>query len=430
MLTRIGKSMSSTPDIANTVDVGARGKRDTVKLGVVVACLPVAVAFSLLGPQGLTWLPLVLVGVMLVMFRHQLALSALLADVQAARNVLFLFLAFMVWSVARALWSPNVIQAITAVFWFQFCAVIGVIGCLVARRPLAGGRWRWSYFPIVASISALLLILAVTRIVDLSGLAGERLTHDWHFNRAALLIALMLPVSLFAVGREQGPPWRKMAAGVATTALVAAAIFASQSESAKLALLLVVSVHLATLINLRWSGWLLLAAFVAFMVAKPQLIGQFDEILTATGIGSGRQLTYGERIRIWQGVLPYIQNAPWFGNGVEYVRDAGHVLVETGQHALSNHPHSFILQTWVDLGFVGIVLLAAFSCSVMLLILRQPPPAARMYLSMLIAAFGIWDVSHGMWQSWFVGLCAIVAIFAVLCDNRARWEAVARRPER
>ena len=396
---------------------------NTLKLGIVVGFLPLAIGFTFFAPQGLTWLFMVQVAVMLVVFWSRLSVADIVWGL-GPMTVFLVFLGlFLTWAVICSLWSADKGTALHAVTWFSVSALAAVIGCLAARYIGAEGRWHWFYFPIVTCLAALILIVVMTHVLKLSPIGGKRLEQEWHYNRAALLIVMLLPVALFAVERMRVETAWKLIISTVTCLIVTLSIFMSQSESAKLALIVVALAQTMLLLSIRWTARLVACVLIGLLVALPFLLDDAIAMFGVIGIGSHQPETYMARLQIWLGMLPYIERAPWFGNGVEFVRGAGHVVAATGERVFHNHPHSFILQTWVDLGLVGVLLLGGVLASLIKLIAQLPQQPARMYLSMLLGVLAIWSVSHGMWQSWFVGLSSGTAIFAALCDHRARAEA-------
>ena len=104
--------------------------------------------------------------------------------------------------------------------------------------------------------------------------------------------------------------------------------------------------------------------------------------------------------------------------GVEFVRVMGYRDPETGILTAETHPHSFLFQIWVDIGFVGVALLIGVIVLLAEMIRRVEGPARVMYAAIMAGGLAIWSVSHGMWQSWFVGLLGISIIYAGIAHHR------------
>jgi O-antigen ligase len=135
------------------------------------------------------------------------------------------------------------------------------------------------------------------------------------------------------------------------------------------------------------------------------------------------------RIIIWQYTAEHVLDHPWIGVGVNSTpavkakmtgpedRPAGFVFKRTtGQHA-----HDIFLQSWYEIGAIGVLLAAIAGALValrigLLPVFAQPYGAACFAVVLAIGAFA-WS----MWQTWF--MCAIGLVPILL---RMASEAVAK----
>jgi O-antigen ligase len=78
------------------------------------------------------------------------------------------------------------------------------------------------------------------------------------------------------------------------------------------------------------------------------------------------------------------------------------------------HAHNEFLQTWYELGAVGVVLLLAAGCGVIFSIGRLSPGAQPFVLAQFAAFFAIAALSWGMWQSWLMALTGLAGIYAAM----------------
>ncbi len=390
--------------------------------GLVVTFLPIAALFALLGPQGLSWLPGVLLVAMIWAAGLPGGAAANGPELAIETRWLVTLSCFLGWAFARAAPLAGNL-AVLGLFAFAIATTIGCIWC--AARIAPGGRWYWGFFPLIQSLSALVTLAMVYNLVDLSPLGGARFTHDWHYNRIAVLTALMTPLSLYAAARMRVPPTARAGIVAAVLALVAGAVAASQSGSAKLALAAI----LAAVLLCLWSRettrmGLQLAVAAAFVVVPLAVFAQYDAV-RQSALWNVNPWTVSERLRIWRASLELAIQSPLFGNGIEHVRAAGLRDAVTGQPMTPNHPHSFIIQCWVDLGAIGVVLLGWCLWSVLGRLGAGRADAARMNLPLAAGSLAVWAVSHGMWQSWYVGLVGIVASLHAVAVSRAAAEDAA-----
>ncbi len=397
-------------------------KRDVA----VTSLLAVAAGFSMVAPQGLAWLPALLALAMFIGTRSVLSLELFRAVVSPAWPFLAASALLIGWAFLRS-FAPGAGPAapLTVLVFAGSFAVVALAGALSVGMG-AQGRWHWSFFPALALVFAAAIALVLARLVDLSGLGGPRLGLQWHFNRAALLLALLTPLALFALRRALvGVGVGRVAGGIVAVLLVialAGAVFASDSESAKLALLAVAVVSLIGWWRPRLAVPLVIAGAVGLLLLMPAVMWLWSHYGDGAFLGGPRRFTYGERLKIWHGMLEPIATSPWIGQGIEYVRRAGHRDLVSGLVVFHNHPHSFVMQSWVDLGLVGVGLMALCLVTAGRAIRRLAPPAQTMVAAQLAGVLAIWSVSHGMWQPWFVGLAGFALVFGLICAHRAAAE--------
>ena len=115
------------------------------------------------------------------------------------------------------------------------------------------------------------------------------------------------------------------------------------------------------------------------------------------------------RSEIWDIVATKSLESPIFGHGIDSARYLGNiVVVSTDKPAIVLlHPHNMILQIWLDLGFVGVAIVAGLlflGWKYVSKLHHSTQPAILGGLTMLIV-FSI--VTHSLWQTWSVSLIAI-----------------------
>lgn len=384
---------------------------------LIVAMLPVACGFSILAPQGLTWFPWVSVAIVLLIVARSGSRRHPWAGLSHSRRLLWWLGAFALWTLLRAIAAFNVADAFVSAGSFFF-TVAGVILLIPLAAAISrDGRWFWLFFPIVNLVFVLAASLTANHVVSL-GWISTRLGEAWHFNRAAGLAALLLPVSLYAVAQSS---WSRSLKGLAMVVVAGAAgagVWATYSESAKLALLAVLVVHG---LGLLWPGlasrfvcW----GFILALVLSPLLLPYAYDWTMQTHLLDGETLTFRPRLEIWRGTLGLISEAPLVGHGVEYMRNAGYIHPVTGLRTFDTHPHSAIFHMWVDLGFVGIVLFSVVLFRLGEMIRALPREEGAMICAIFGGTLAYWGVSHGMWQSWFVGLAGLAAFYALVAARR------------
>ncbi len=217
-------------------------------------------------------------------------------------------------------------------------------------------------------------------------------------NQPALLTALYLwPVSLAL--------WLK-GFRILSIALIAIALIVfipSNSQSVGIALVFGVLASLFTALFPRLMKICFSLAIIGFMVAMP-LIPQFLQSfvqdyeikLPASGL---------YRLDIWNFVTGKILEQPYLGYGLEAARAIGAntgSLDHTGAPLRFLHPHNGFLQTWLELGLAGYVILGLF-CLWIVHRISLLSGARRAFSSgLLVCGLSLFAMAYGMWQSWII----------------------------
>ena len=230
------------------------------------------------------------------------------------------------------------------------------------------------------------------------------------FNQSAAIIMLgfwpgVLILSALGIFR------RPVAMTTLFVAILAVPIALSEHDSSQIALALSAIVFALALI---WGSGIIRALAILWclgfaLVIPLDLLAYKYELHQASWLPNSARA----RIIIWQYTAERALEHPWIGIGVNSTpavkaklkgledRPEGFVFKRTtGQHA-----HDVFLQSWYEIGAIG-VLLAAISGALIALriglmpLLAQPYGAACFMVVLAIAAFA-WS----MWQTWF--MCAI-----------------------
>ena len=103
----------------------------------------------------------------------------------------------------------------------------------------------------------------------------------------------------------------------------------------------------------------LLEIFVpTVLVIVPSLLTRYGIIFKVRGAGSEAAKSSAAHLKIWGSLLDYI-----FHHALPFIIGTGFGIEQTGQILLNQyqldkpHGHNFVLETWVELGIVGLVLL-------------------------------------------------------------------------
>jgi O-antigen ligase len=130
----------------------------------------------------------------------------------------------------------------------------------------------------------------------------------------------------------------------------------------------------------------------------------------------------GYRAAIWRRVIDMIMVHPVRGSGLGALRvlqDSEHMIksgVFTGQYVIPNHPHSMLLQLWLETGLVGAGLLAV---AIVAVGWRLPSPkelgrTAPRVAGLVGCALSIACVSFDLWNEWWWAACGFIATLTVV----------------
>ena len=319
----------------------------------------------------------------------------------------WMMLALLGWMALSATWAPEAMRALEAVLRLGVTLGLALLAADALResppRPL---------LPRAAAIG-LGLGIAAALFDDLTGnalrgavrgLAARPETLAFGLKNAAAVIALLLPLGVFATSL---PRWLRAAlalGGLAVLVLI-------PGESARLAILAGLGCGLAAMFRPRATR-ITLAYFAAMaMLALPWVLGA---VLPRDA--SALPNSAAHRLIIWDFTAQRIAERPILGWGMEAsraipggtgrpdlaLREAFGLTSEpaaqwfAGAQLLPLHPHNLALQVWLELGLVGAVLMAGL-LGLLAWSARTPAACGALAAGLVIAM-----LSYGAWQYWWV----------------------------
>ena len=237
----------------------------------------------------------------------------------------------------------------------------------------------------------------------------------WGLN-LNLTSAILMLWPLLMLLRSQTSERAYMAMTLCLLAVMAFSTFASEHETSKLAF---VVATLAFGLSSLWPsimskalrvGWLIPLLLIAplSIIAHDLFKSQTDEWL---------QESAKHRLVIWNNVAKRVPDAPILGHGTrslyqlnldEKARGRGHNVL--GYDAIPPNAHNIYLQTWYELGAIGVLIAAAGG----LLILRSINDMPPRIFSLTIAAASTGMVqmlsNFELWQIWYLSSLALTVV--------------------
>jgi O-antigen ligase len=241
-----------------------------------------------------------------------------------------------------------------------------------------------------------------------------------YYGRGATIHAILLAPLSWGLWRAK---WKRLA--LVQFGLAAVCILATHDLSAKVALAGAVGGGLVILAvpALRWT-LLALVALVALSLplAFPIQLSQPQECWMFANKKSALH-----RIYIWDFVTSRIAEKPVLGWGLDAARrmPGGQDTVALGENCpgaspvigqkLPLHPHNAVLQTWLELGGVGILLgFGALIVALGRLYVGRRRIVAAVLVASSVAGTLVALVSYGVWQEWFLSALMLSAGIAAL----------------
>ena len=134
------------------------------------------------------------------------------------------------------------------------------------------------------------------------------------------------------------------------------------------------------------------------------------------------QSTAQTRIVIWSSTAKEALKSPLLGIGANMTYVQGPEMAssptpdprDSNSHNLSRHAHNVFLQTWLELGFVGAMLLTMLGLSIVNAIKTLDRSHQPYAYATFASAAAIASASYGMWQTWFMAMFAYCVVLLAL----------------
>lgn len=326
---------------------------------------------------------------------------------------------FFVWSAISCLWSPYPLQSLSSLLAFFGLVLISIAYIFTFLKLETALQKQLIYALLIGSVVTAIIMLTdsffsspwsaykgvykensyakVAMGLSFSGLIG------WHFIKtlsSRIVFSILVSVALLYSACD-------------------AAIFA---YFAGLCLYVLVSVpKLQKPIKILTAMLIpICLLFLPLMLSKSGMDREVALLWNRTGFLTHYSTLH--RLVILSDTAKAIEKNPFTGHGYNtskfdevnggekvftlvYHSKADLPLVHSKYKAI--HPHNFIMQLWLELGFMGVVLWLTFTLMV-LSIMTSNLNRYRLGFSLFLCAHIHLLVSIGMWQSWWWALIAII----------------------
>lgn len=238
-------------------------------------------------------------------------------------------------------------------------------------------------------------------------------------NRGTVFLTLLcLPVFL-AVYASALPRTQKIVyAGLAFSGL-GAALYATQSQTAQIAVVLAFLMMLYPSHN-KIARRLLLGCVLVTMFCAPLIPGPAHEALSEaqTEFAADSYMTAASiphRLEVWDFVAQKISEKPLLGHGMDSTRflHSDQIMPNMRTHNVL-HPHNAVLQIWIEFGLVGALLAAAFVAYLFYKMESLCPLLQRYYAALFVVLMGVLSTGYGLWQAWQLGFLFSIPAFSMM----------------
>lgn len=228
------------------------------------------------------------------------------------------------------------------------------------------------------------------------------------FNRGALVVTF---ISLFILFLERH---KRELSFYALYLPILAMLFFVESQSSQVAVIAGLFFYFVFPTRKKWAWYGLYAVFSIGVLTAPFMVQKaFNAIPDTIHDAPIMQTAYvGNRLEIWDFVARKALERPIVGHGLEYTK--GYTKFDNAHRFLKGdvvlHPHSAVLQIWIEFGIVGVtVLLMLAACFFRALYRINDAIVRKAATSVAGVIFLVSCFSYGMWQSWWLGLLFIIA---------------------
>ncbi len=228
------------------------------------------------------------------------------------------------------------------------------------------------------------------------------------FNRGALVITLLSLLVLFVERATRHKAFYLLFLPVL------AMLFLVESQSSQITAIAGLVFFLFFPVNHKWAWQVFYLLFAVGVLAKPFLVQTIYKNLPENIHEQPllQEAYVGHRIEIWDFVARKALEKPLVGHGLEFTKTCE--TFETPQRFLASnsilHPHSFILQIWIELGLAGVIGALILSGYFLMAIFKVSDPVIRKAsLSLFAVSVLVSCFSYGMWQGWWIGLLFIIS---------------------
>lgn len=266
-------------------------------------------------------------------------------------------------------------------------------------------------------------IIVISELVDneiiyrsLRGLTNETISTAV-FNRGVLTITLLSLMAFFLIEKKNQP-------FIYLSAIpILGMLFLTQSQSAQLAFMFALGFYFIFPSSLKIAWGALWFCISGLMLIKPFLVTHVFNMLPGfvDNMHFFKHSYVGPRFEIWDYISKKIYESPIVGHGIEFTKTYDQFANSNKYTEVTSvlHPHSFVMQLWIEFGVLGVlVCITAITFLMRYLYMNLEGNMRRSAISVVATVILIGSFSYGMWQSWWLGLLFMIAGWFIVVSKR------------
>lgn len=331
-------------------------------------------------------------------------------------STLFLLIGFSAWLAITGFWSFDYLALQQSILKVVLLILAGGTLFFAKMDPPNLIKTGGSSWLVVGGIIGFGVIVFATLYASVT---GQSLWGSYYFdplttlNNNAVVLSLMFWPFILLLSKKT---LFYLVAGICIFSL----LLALKSLAAIGALAVGISVVAGRKIGGRRVGVMIAVIAALLVIAAPSLIkiSGANSFATPSGINNeslGIASSARHRLAMWSFAVEKIDEKPWLGWGFgasRYIPQEDRRLAPN-MEIMPLHPHNLSLQTRLELGLPGSLILAGlvFAVFYRLATFTDDGWISGLAMAPAVGWLFIANVSYGMWQSWWIALAFLLAIF-------------------
>lgn len=313
-------------------------------------------------------------------------------------------------ALSSATWALVPAQSIKVGLSFAGLAIFGLVMLFQAKHQ-SEAESASTQTALIAGVSCALLLLVIGTVYGVmteQPLWGKEGQHPLStLSHAQTVIAVFL-IPCLAILWDRGT--KAKAYGAIMIAVAAVTFFHLEHSASNLAILVAIAALILVRITGRIGIIILCSAIALAIIAMPFVLSTFmptQESLDALTSHDGGWSSENHRLHMWRFVTDAISNGSFaFGFGADASRGfpGANEKIMWGIELMPLHPHNGALQVWLELGAIGVAIVALVPLLIFKATKDMPKHELAIQAALLSAYLIPWLLSYGVWQSWWMAL--------------------------